>query len=136
MQAVQLRRVIMQDHVRQLDGAIPRDFPIIQHFRQRQSKRLPARAARHPARLFPAQFVRIGISIGRKQDFFRGEFQPIPKHMRHGARIIHQCLRGEIGVHVGFRQQRRDLASKRPAAVQQDEIGSAQARIVEYRFEQ
>jgi hypothetical protein len=79
-QPVELGCVIVQDHVRKFQRALARDFAVIEHFGQRQSKGLASGFDCNPARLFLAVLLGIWISIGPKQNFVGSELQPLAKN--------------------------------------------------------
>ena len=56
--------------------------------------------------------------------------------MAHGAWSDHEGLLGEVEVDVGFLQEGADLVDVGPAAVEEDEVGFAEAGVVEERLEE
>src|SRR5204862_3780547 len=65
-----------------------------------------------------------------------GELEPAADRLREIARIAEEGLRGDIRVHVRLAEERRGLLGEGPAAVDEDEVGLPQRRVVEGGFEQ
>ena len=89
-----------------------------------------------PGGLFPAHRWGVGIGVGGVEDFFGVELEPFAEPGGHGARGDHEGLLGEVEVDVGFLQEGADLVDEGPAAVEEDEVGVAEARVVEEGFEE
>src|SRR5262249_10563713 len=98
-------------------------------------KSVAAPSGGKPARLFPADFVAVGIRVRGEQHLFRNIFQPLTNRRRESRGRQKQRLERIIEVYVRLGQQRRNFTSVRPASVKHDELRFSKVGIVEYRFQ-
>ena len=89
-----------------------------------------------PCGLFPAHGGGVGVGVGGVEDLLGVELEPLSEPGGHGARADHEGLLREVEVDVWFLQEGADLVDEGPAAVKEDEVGPAEAGIVEERFEE
>ena len=80
--------------------------------------------------------MRVGVGVGGVEDLFGEELEPLAEPSGHGAGADHEGLLREVEVDVWFLQEGADLVDEGPASVEEDEVGVAEAGVVEEGFEE